>query len=47
MLARTKDLEAVRDYLGHRDNRTTSLYAKVRSGALVEIAKRKKRDTGK
>ena len=45
MLARTKDRTAVRDYLGHRDARTTDAYAKVTSGALVDIAKRKQRDT--
>ncbi len=45
MLARTKDRAAVRDYLGHTDARSTDKYAKVTSGALVDIAKRKKADT--
>ena len=47
MLARTKDRTAVRDYLGHRDARTTDAYAKVTSGALVDIAKRKRWNTEK
>ena len=42
MLARTKDRAAVRDYLGHTDARSTDKYAKVTSGALVDIAKRRK-----
>jgi integrase len=41
MLARTKDRAAVRDYLGHTDARSTDKYAKVTSGALVDIAKRR------
>jgi len=45
MLARTKDRAAVRDYLGHTDARSTDKYAKVTSGALVDIAKRKKPHT--
>jgi integrase len=47
MLARTKDRAAVRDYLGHTDARSTDKYAKVTSGALVDIAKRKKPYTSK
>jgi hypothetical protein len=41
-LARTKDRAAIRDYLGHTDARSTDEYAKVTSGALVDIAKRRK-----
>ena len=40
MLARTKDLDAVQRYLGHRDRRSTELYAKVQDTALIEIARR-------
>ena len=40
MLARTKDLDAVQRYLGHRDRRSTELYAKVQDAALIEIARR-------
>jgi site-specific recombinase XerD len=47
MLALRKDRAAVRDYLGHTDARSTDKYAKVTSGALVDIAKRKKSHTEK
>ncbi len=40
MLARTKDLDAVQRYLGHRDRRSTELYAKVQDAAIIEIARR-------
>ncbi|HEX9640698.1 MAG TPA: site-specific integrase [Candidatus Krumholzibacteria bacterium] len=46
MLARTKDLEAVRVYLGHQDARSTRRYAQIRSLALVRIASRGDRDSG-
>jgi site-specific recombinase XerD len=43
MLARTKDLEAVRKYLGHRDPRSTEHYARVVDAALIDIAQRRPR----
>lgn len=49
MLGRTKDLEAVRAYLGHEDQRSTRRYAQIQSKALVRIARsgdrRSKRDS--
>jgi site-specific recombinase XerC len=42
MLQRSRDLEAVREYLGHSDARSTRKYAHLTSGALVEIAKGRK-----
>jgi site-specific recombinase XerC len=44
MLERSKDLEGVREYLGHSDARSTRKYAQLTSGALVAIAKGRKRD---
>ena len=42
MLARTQNLEGVREYLGHSDTRSTRKYAHLTSEALVEIAKGRK-----
>lgn len=41
MLGASKDLEAVRKYLGHRDARSTEKYARVMDGALLELARRR------
>jgi integrase len=42
MLQRSRDIEAVREYLGHSDARSTRKYAHLTSGALVDIAKGRK-----